>query len=913
MEIRLTSQKNRLQMTAGRACLVLLAFLIPFLIVALGSAALLITPFGKHSFAITDAKYYLNGQMFFARLLRGEENFLYSFNNGLGQNEWSILSWGGLAPASLLSLFATRESIPDLFTWICATNISLCGLTMYILLAGLRGPRLSHLIFSTSYALIGFNVVNCYQTLFFIGPQMLPLVILGLVRLMKERTPLLYVLSLAFCIFCNFYFGFMLCVASVIFFVTWFCLHRSETKERKVKLLRWSASSVIAGLLAAPMWLPALKAFSGGGRLDQTVLAEFNFTENMPFIQMFSKLFTGANSMNELVIGMPNIFCGILVLALVLLFFLSKRTERRKKKAAGFILCFYLLTFYIPAFTLLMHGGTHTNWFPFRYSFVFSFLLICLAMEEFEQLDEITPEETKKCGVILLVSALLIFSVSYEFISGGCVLLDFLLLLLMWAAFRFYKLRPGKAPKRVLTALLLILVCGNLYANFVVSTKKVLDWELDLEEYQNNIFISGSMIDALNEVESGFFRMEKDVSESSSIGADPYLYDYNGVSYSGPAVRMFVHKGLQKLGVNWFDMRHWYSEGVPSATDSLLGLKYLISSRDLTEEKDYTLKFGVMDDRIYQNPNALSVAILTDGGAQDLILGDDVFENLNRVWCAMTGREAPIFSEPEEVTFTLHNAVSNQSVSSTELRLNNGTENGDTEENEEENAKPSGTYIEYSFATEKSGPVYMFDTSIPSSRQGLQTPSIKFCGCFEAGETVTGEINVGQADYLTGAFFRGYCANLVFAVADNELLEEYAQLLNSRDTSFNVVHENDLTGSFNAEEGQRILFTMPWDEGWTCYIDGQKVPVDKTWDLFMSVEVPVGKHTYEMKFFPAWMNYGLVLCTAALIGLVAFMLLRKRCRVASKPVPEIVQADAADFPAEEPGSTTGLPEKEETE
>jgi hypothetical protein len=207
----------------------------------------------------------------------------------------------------------------------------------------------------------------------------------------------------------------------------------------------------------------------------------------------------------------------------------------------------------------------------------------------------------------------------------------------------------------------------------------------------------------------------------------------------------------------------------------------------------------------------------------------------------------------------------------------------------------------------------MFDTSIPSSRQGLQTPSIKFCGCFEAGETVTGEINVGQADYLTGAFFRGYCANLVFAVADNELLEEYAQLLNSRDTSFNVVHENDLTGSFNAEEGQRILFTMPWDEGWTCYIDGQKVPVDKTWDLFMSVEVPVGKHTYEMKFFPAWMNYGLVLCTAALIGLVAFMLLRKRCRVASKPVPEIVQADAADFPAEEPGSTTGLPEKEETE
>ncbi len=98
MEIRLTSQGNRLRAAAGWMCLILLSFLIPFLIMALGSAALLITPFGKPSFAIADAQYYLNGQMFFARLFRREENFLYSFNNGLGQNEWSILSWGGLAP-----------------------------------------------------------------------------------------------------------------------------------------------------------------------------------------------------------------------------------------------------------------------------------------------------------------------------------------------------------------------------------------------------------------------------------------------------------------------------------------------------------------------------------------------------------------------------------------------------------------------------------------------------------------------------------------------------------------------------------------------------------------------------------------------------------------------------------------------
>ena len=134
-----------------------------------------------------------------------------------------------------------------------------------------------------------------------------------------------------------------------------------------------------------------------------------------------------------------------------------------------------------------MHGGTHTNWFPYRYSYVFSFLLICLAAEEFRYIDEITIQDTKRCGIALGVAALLVFDLTYEYISGGTVLLDFLLLLLMWLGFRFYKTKPDKAPMRTFSFLLLILVCINLYANFIISTKKVQDWELDLKEYNENI------------------------------------------------------------------------------------------------------------------------------------------------------------------------------------------------------------------------------------------------------------------------------------------------------------------------------------------------------------------------------------------------------------------------------------------
>ncbi len=865
-----------------------LSFLLPFFVLLLGVIALRVAPFGGHNFAVLDGAYYLNDLMRFARLLRGEGNFFYSLQNGLGGNLWGDLAWGGLQPVSALALFATLETIPTLFTWIVVINTALCGLTMYLLLAGVSGHKGSHLIFSTSYAMMGFTAVYFHELLFFIGPQTLPLAALGLVKLRRGQSPLLYILSLAVCIFLNFYFGLMLCVASTVILVSRLYAD-PELAGRRGKLFRtWLVSSVIAGFLAAPMWLPALKAYSGGGRLNQTTLAEFTFTENMPFLQIFSKLFSGANSQNEMVDGLPNIFCGILVVALVVLFFLNRRIGKRKKTAAALVLGFYLLTFYITAFTLAMHGFTHTNWLPFRYSFVFSFWLIMLAAEEFQYLDELTIGETKRAGAILLLAAILIFSTRYEFVTGGSVVLDFALLLLMWLGFYLYKTKPETAPRRVLVLFLLLVTCGNLYANYVLSISVQQDWELDLETYQENIMVSGAMVEAVRTADTdGFYRMEKDHSESDSIGKDPLLYNYYGVSHSAPQERMFIHKGLCRLGINWFDMRHWYSEGIPAATDSLLGLRYLISENNLEEEKGYERRVSLGDTTLFQNPYALPVSILSGGGITDLELTDNVFENLNAVWKAMAGGTEELFIPEENVTFTLRNDTAAQSVTAAELRssASEADSGGETEEAEEA-GEEARSYIEYSFQAARDGAVYLFDTSIPDSAQGLRVRAIKCCGVYRAGDTVTGKFPV-QESYATGEMMRGYCANIVFAYADQDVLARYAEELNARDITFNVETDAHLTGAFTAGEGQRILFTIPWDEGWSCYIDGEKAELDKTWDLFLSARVPAGEHTYELRFFPAWLNYGLMLCAAAFAGLIAIMIVWRRRRPAAPAEPSV--------------------------
>lgn len=865
------------------ALYLLLSFVIPLIIVLISYKALYIIPFGNHNVAISDGQNYVYGLPGFVRLLSGEDDWLYSFR-GLGGNRWSSLAWGGLHPIKLLTLFTTLETVPMWLSWISAINIALCGITMYALLAYLRGNRLQNLIFSTSYALIGFNVVNCFQILFFIGPQLLPLMALGLIKLLRGKSPLTYTAALTACIFINFYFGYHLCVASLLFFIAYLYIEHDRLSGKKKRLaITWLVSSVISGLLPAFFWLPALKAFSGGGRLDQVSLTEFLFQEKRPFIQIFTKLFSGANSMNEMIDGLPNIFCGILVVALAVLFFMNPAVDRKRKRAAGLILGFYLLTFHIIAFTLVMHGGTVTNWFPYRYSYVFSFMLILLASEEFEYLDEIAIRDTKRCGAGLLIAAVLLFSTQYEFITAGSVLLDFALLAVMWFAFCAYKKRPEKVPKRALSLLLLLLVSINLFSNYVLSIHKVQDMELDIGKYEANLINCGAIADGVRMADSGFYRMEKDNPDLGSGGVDAGFYNYYGVSSSGPAIRMFIHQGLSRLGISWWGMRHWYSAGIPAAADSLLGIKYIISERNLTEEKGYKLKVTMDGLNLFQNPYYLPVSILADKAAADIELGDDAFQNLNRIWKAMSGQEKDIFTEEQDITFSLHNATDPQTVTKQEL-LSGASEGQDD---------PGGSYIGYSFEAKRDGAVYIYDTSIPGSQYGSDVPVIWYMGNYKKGDTVSGRLNLdGMATIDT---LRDYCADQVFAYADQETLKEYADLLNARDISFRMEKESHLTGDFTAEKDQRILFTIPWDEGWTCYIDGQEAPIDRTWNLFMSVEVPEGQHTWEMRFFPAWMDYGLAISGAALLGLLAFMAVWKKQRGKT----EAVNIKAVDGGAEE--------------
>ncbi len=885
------------------------SFMLPMVIILIGIIGLHILPFGNHTFLIADAKaLYLSYLAYFGRVSKGLEGYVYSFEKGLGGNMMPHMGGTMSSPFYLLMSLFDIGQYPLGFTLVVIMNFCVCGLTMYILLADIFGNKRSNLIFSTSYALSGFMVANSFQVIFFAGCHALPLMVLGMRKIFQGKNPILYILALVYAMIGSFYFGFTLCVASVLFFFVYLWVQRDELQGKKLSIfLNYCVSSILGGLIPTAVWLPAYMGIMGG-RADQTKITDFSFWEKMPFIEIFSKLFTGANTTSQLVNGLPNIFVGLLPVVLVILFFMNKKISGRMKIGAGIVLGFYMLGFYIIAFDMLLHGGTVTNWFNFRYSYIFSFVLLLIAAIEWEHVYDVTSKELKACFVGLLIAILVVFSKKYEYVMGSEVLLDIVLLLVIFLAFRLHRQRPEVNTKRTFEIIVIFIVSISLYFNFLISTKNIQEWELTDSDYKETVNAVNPLVTAIQNVDKDFYRMEVNHQLTQTCGNDPMLYGYNGVGHGGSNERNFVREELFKLGVQWYNMRNYYSQGIPAATDALLGIRYLIADEDVSVEKDYirmtdmkAMGFDFGDSVVYdsyKSPYALPIAFVSEDQVNELSLSnDDIFDNLNLVWRAISGEDADVFVEEDEISFKSLNLAASIEMEADEVRgiVRKYEKKSEDEESESESATEDETAvhlimdeapmlsssIEFSFTASQDGPVYVFHRGAFVKGDGNIEPLLKYMGYHHKGDIVKGYLSV-TGDYVNKITFEEQAGRFRAAYADLEALESLSKVVADRPSTIEKIKDSHLKGTMTLEEGQELLFTIPWDEGWSCYVDGKKVELTRVLNVFMAAKVAPGEHTYEMIYEPGGMKPGLIVSIGALIILILYMAFGRKLRGTTK-------------------------------
>lgn len=370
---------------------------------------------------------------FFANLrsiLLGENSILYSWSRSLGGEFLGMYAYYLASPLSWLVVLFPADMITDAIWLMLVLKIGICGLTMSIFLQNKYPSNINRvIIFSVLYAFCGYNLAYMSNIMWLDVVMWLPLLIMGLERLLLTGKGILYTSILALIILSNYYIGFMVCIFVFLYTIYYYitiwrpdsAMQHSMIHALVTPVLRVLLCSLVAVAMSAIILFPAYYSLQFGKISPEHTHFHLNLHEIFHnTIDVLSKLFFGHPDTIQPT-GIPFVYSGTLTLITLPLYFASPEIKRREKIGAGCLILTLLVSMVIPSIDILWHGGQTPNWMNARYSFLFSFVLIVLAYRGFGEAKGVK----NSCYIITGVTLLLLLTLMwfqrygdrYEYIS----------------------------------------------------------------------------------------------------------------------------------------------------------------------------------------------------------------------------------------------------------------------------------------------------------------------------------------------------------------------------------------------------------------------------------------------------------------------------------------------------------------
>ena len=158
----------------------------------------LVYPFGDHGVLIIDSLHqYLPFFTEFHEKLVNNESFLYSMGGGLGINFWATIAYYLASPMNFLLVLFPKRNMMDVMALFIVLKLGLCGCTFSWYLAYKeKGKSYFPVLFGTMYALSSFMIGYYFNLMWFDSIAMLPLVMLGIERIVKGGNGKMFCVSL---------------------------------------------------------------------------------------------------------------------------------------------------------------------------------------------------------------------------------------------------------------------------------------------------------------------------------------------------------------------------------------------------------------------------------------------------------------------------------------------------------------------------------------------------------------------------------------------------------------------------------------------------------------------------------------------------------------------------------------------
>ncbi len=836
------------------------AFLIPCFVLILLCIQLKICPFGEKSFLINDMwGEYADYMAYFRTILTGENDLFYSFSKSLGDDLPSLLAFYVINPLNWLVCLFRPEDLPLAVTILVILRFGFSGLTSAVYFVKRRNCGYRALLFSACYALMSFNIVNAENTNLREGTMILPLVVMGLEKLLDGESAQSYIWSLAAVIFLNYYSGYQICVFAVLYFI-YYLLRRRTGKHFWKMFVRFIGTSLLGVGISAFLLIPIICQLRNGPKLFDPSI--FKMAINMPWQALFGKLLVSAYDAGEIADGFPNLYSGLICALLFPLLFMNRKISSREKILSAGLVAATILILQLNPLNLALHGFNKPLWWPYRYSFIICFFMLILAQRSFSDPDGWTIPAILALAVLSAGLLVVLGFSGYSWMPQASLRLN-AVLVFVYLLILAYGTCQNSPHTRTLMAVLTVLELF-MNASHILMINTAYERSNSVTDYAAYYEENKPVIDQIKAADSGFYRIEKTYSRTPN---DPMLLDYNGISHYSSTVNNHLMNFLPRAGFRLYTpYRFLYWEGSDIAADSLLGIKYLVSGKK--QAKPYPPVFETGEHTVYENPYALPLMFTASFDVTETGFMNDNggFEFQNRVFSKMTGAEIEIFVPADVIGPDVRYLTEN--IGPNEICY--------VSDNEEEGTltwkitvdRPDTLYV--FFPADQIHPVSLTlnDRQIGSYFDSFSYHIFRL-GSFQPGEQLTLTMTASEDQICM--------KEALFFYENLSELEKAVLILTEDSTELRKSGSSRLIGSYTASVSDKVLlFTFPYDRGWRVKIDGKTVPTVIALDTFMAAAAPAGTHSVELCFIPVGFIPGVILSFLSLAAVLICMKREKR-------------------------------------
>lgn len=820
---------------------------------------------------------------------------LFSWETGLGLDVIGQYSYYILGdPFAYLSLLFPMNKLELAYNLLIIIRMYFVGIAFLAFCKYNKKDNFNSILGCIIYTFSGFMLYSGVRHPYFLNAAiLLPLVFLGIDKLLKEDKINFFIIMIAITAIVNYYFLYMITILGIIYGLV---KYRSEYRNQGIKVFLNKLSKAFLGyiigiLIAGIILLPTIYGYINSNRLTNCENVNYNF-------KYYATLFTGVTSNNSLY--WTRICTTSFTLVMLPVAFVNR--NKNKENRTFFInIIITTIMLLIPFCGSLMNGlSFSTNRWVFGYVFLLSYMIVL----NFRKDLKYTKEE-----LAYMLLTLIVYCIGLVFCKGKAeIRISFVttfLAVIMFSTIAFINMLRNKDKikyKKIfsygkyfifLLITINIVFCGyNLYSKsgkkyineFIKSSKVIQKYD----NYDNEIKGFDAAIEEIKEEDKSFYR----------ISTNKYNYPNISLVHNYKSLNSYLSVGNKYIGRLSKDIsnRLYNSDTNPlkefdnrTKITTLLGTKYFIINKkdeeyvpygynlyDEIYEKNKTtqiykndnyLGLGIFYDNYilqeqYNKLNALEkeqiildTAVLEQEPGYDISKNADVIEKVKSDTCINVKykiRKNEIL-EKNKITTKKKNqklVLDIDKVENSELYLvienfeYSGTEKNNIEINYKDIKKVQR------FRDKEVDPYYFYN---PNILVNLGYNKIH-----------DGKIEIQFSNKGNYSFKKIY----VIAVPMNSY-DKSIQKLKQDEFKLEKYENDEIIGNIQNEKSGILQLSIPYTKGWTAYVDDKKVETAIVNTAFIGITLEKGNHSIVLKYETPYLKLGIIF---SIIGVILFII-----------------------------------------